>query len=133
MAAGCAGTCTGPGAAAAACTLSCAAAACSICIAACSVSWLIAAEAAAVIEAAAALEGCRLLSALDQDRASKRNDLGWGQDDTGVGHLLAEREELTEREAAHALRLLHHHRRQLPAVIRSRAFDAAIQPGVLSL
>lgn len=82
---------------------------------------------------AAALEGCRLLSALDQDRASKRNDLGWGQDDTGVGHLLAEREELTEREAAHALRLLHHHRRQLPAVIRSRAFDAAIQPGVLSL
>lgn len=83
---------------------------------------------------AAALEGCRILSALDADRASKRNGEGWGQDDTGVGHLLAERKELTEREAAHALRLLHHHRKQLPVELRSRAFDAAIGPRpVLSL
>ncbi|MBO1020425.1 hypothetical protein IPV08_10640 [Methylobacterium sp. SD274] len=82
---------------------------------------------------AAALEGCRILSALDGDRASKRNGEGWGQDDTGVGHLLAERKELTEREAAHALRLLHHHRRQLPVELRSRAFDAAIQPDVPAL
>lgn len=83
---------------------------------------------------AAALEGCRILSALDADRASKKNGEGWGQDDTGVGHLLSEREALTEREAAHALRLLHHHRRQLPVELRSRAFDAAIGPRpVLSL
>lgn len=83
--------------------------------------WLRLADSAEV--RAAALEGCRLLSALDEDRASRRNDAGWGQDDTSVGHLLAERE-----ETAHAARLLHHHRKQLPAILRSRLFDTVPGP-----
>ena len=95
--------------------------------------WLRLAESADV--RAAALEGCRYLSDRDGDRASRRNDAGWGQDDTGVGHLLSSRGELSREESAHALRLLHHHRRQLPAVLRSRLFDTAPAPraGALSL
>ncbi|APX86010.1 hypothetical protein BV511_15665 [Methylorubrum extorquens] len=88
--------------------------------------WLRLAESADV--RAAALEGCRLLSALDEDRASRRNDAGWGQDDTSIGHLLAEREEISREETAHAARLLHHHRRQLPAELRSRLFDTVPGP-----
>lgn len=88
--------------------------------------WLRLAESADV--RVAALEGCRLLSALDEDRASRRNDAGWGQDDTSVGHLLAEREALSREETAHALRLLHHHRRQLPGELRERLFEAAAAP-----
>ncbi|MBI1689545.1 hypothetical protein [Methylorubrum sp. DB1722] len=88
--------------------------------------WLRLAESADV--RAAALEGCRLLSALDEDRASRRNDAGWGQDDSGVGHLLAERSELSREETAHAARLLHHHRKQLPGDLRSRLFGSAVAP-----
>ncbi|UYW24818.1 hypothetical protein OKC48_16215 [Methylorubrum extorquens] len=88
--------------------------------------WLRLAESADV--RAAALEGCRYLSDLDEDRASRSNDAGWGQDDTSIGHLLAEREELSREETAHAARLLHHHRRQLPAELRSRLFDTVPGP-----
>lgn len=91
--------------------------------------WLRLAESANV--RAAALEGCRLLSSLDEERASRRNDAGWGQDDTSIGHLLAEREALSRGETAHALRLLHHHRRQLSAVLRSRLFDTVPGPAAV--
>lgn len=82
----------------------------------------------------AALIGCRMLSALDDDRASKRNGIGWGADDTAVGHTLAGREALTVTEAAHALALLHHHRRQLPGPMLARLFEpapAGPQPALL--
>lgn len=81
----------------------------------------------------AALEGCRLLSVLDGDRASKRNDSGWGADDTAVGHALSSNASLTEVEAAHALALLHHHRRQLRGELLARLFGQAdvTQPSLL--
>lgn len=85
--------------------------------------WLRLAESGEV--RSAALDGCRFLSDRDEDRASRRNDAGWGQDDTSIGHLLSEREELSREESAHALRLLHHHRRQLPGSLRARLFEAA--------
>ncbi|QRE76840.1 hypothetical protein [Methylobacterium aquaticum] len=73
----------------------------------------------------AALEGCVLLSSLDVDRATKRNGIGWGADDTGVGHVLASRASLTESEAAHALALLSVHRRQLPPALLARLAGGA--------
>ena len=73
----------------------------------------------------AALEGCVFLSERDADRATKRNDRGWGADDTGVGHTLAGRESLTPAEAAHALALLSVHRRQLPPALLARLAGGA--------
>lgn len=77
---------------------------------------------------AAALEGCVFLTGLDADRATKRNDRGWGADDTGVGHTLSSRASLTESEAAHALALLAVHRRQLPADLLARLAGGAPAP-----
>ncbi|MCG5246914.1 hypothetical protein [Methylorubrum extorquens] len=94
--------------------------------------WQALAEDAGVRDAA--LIGCRLLSTLDGDRASKRNGIGWGADDSAIGHTLAGRETLTPTEAAHALALLHHHRRQLPGPLLSRLFHpaaAGLQPALL--
>lgn len=88
--------------------------------------WLCPAESADV--RAAPLEGCRYLSDLDEDRASRRDDAGWGQDDSSLGHLLSERGELSREETAHAARLLHQHRRRLPADLRARLFGVATVP-----
>lgn len=62
----------------------------------------------------AALEACRVLSSRDEDWAAVRNAEGWSQATCWIGHLLSERESLDRGEAAHALGLLHGHRRQLP-------------------
>ncbi len=75
-----------------------------------------------------ALEGCVFLSERDADRATKRNGVGWGADDTGVGHVLSGREALSEAEAAHALALLAHHRRQLPPRLLARLAGGAPAP-----
>ena len=62
---------------------------------------------------AAALEACKDVSALDEDWASDRNSIGWSMATCWTGHLLSERASLDQGEAAHALALLHGHRRQL--------------------
>ncbi|AWN36655.1 MULTISPECIES: hypothetical protein [Methylobacterium] len=61
----------------------------------------------------AALEACRALSARDEDWAAVQNGEGWSQATTWTGHVLSERESLDQGQAAHALGLLHGHRRQL--------------------
>lgn len=63
---------------------------------------------------AAALSATRILSALDSDWAAIENGCGWSQATCWTGHTLSEREVLDQAEAAHALGLLHQHRRQLP-------------------
>lgn len=62
---------------------------------------------------AAALEACKDISALDEDWASEANSIGWSMATCWTGHLLSERTSLDQGEAAHALALLHGHRRQL--------------------
>lgn len=83
------------------------------------------ARAADPVVRAAALEGCRILSARDDDWASDRNGAGWSQATCWVGHVLSEREELDQGEASHALHLLFTHRRQLPDDLRARIFGGA--------
>jgi len=61
----------------------------------------------------AALAACRFLSELDTDWAAVQNGAGWSQATCWTGHLLSERESLDQGEAAHAMALLHGHRRQL--------------------
>ena len=61
----------------------------------------------------AALVACRFLSELDTDWAAVQNGAGWSQATCWTGHLLSERESLDQGETAHALGLLHGHRRQL--------------------
>ncbi|BAR47336.1 hypothetical protein [Methylobacterium aquaticum] len=65
---------------------------------------------------------CRILTELDQDRARDANGSGWGQDTSLVGHRLAEEQALTVLQAAHALKVVHKHRRQLPLALRERLF-----------
>lgn len=76
---------------------------------------------------AAALEGCRLLTARDSDRASIVNRAGWGRTTSVKGHVLASHEAFDTILASHALRALRTHRRQLPRDLDVRLFglDAA--------
>lgn len=75
----------------------------------------------------AALEGCRLLTARDSDRASVINRAGWGRTTSVKGHVLASHEAFDTILASHALRALRTHRRQLPRDLDVRLFglDAA--------
>ncbi|UIN36923.1 hypothetical protein [Methylobacterium oryzae] len=70
----------------------------------------------------AALEGCRLLSARDADRASIHNKSGWGRTTTVKGHVLSSHETLDTVLTSHALRALRTHRRQLPRELDVRLF-----------
>lgn len=63
---------------------------------------------------AAALSACRILSSLDNDWAAVQNGRGWSQVTCWTGHTLSEMDALDQGQAAHALGLLHQHRRQLP-------------------
>ncbi|SFM84721.1 hypothetical protein [Methylobacterium pseudosasicola] len=74
---------------------------------------------------AAALSLCRILSALDTDWAAVRNSAGWSRATTWTGHTLAEMGELDQAQAAHALGLLHGHRRQLPDELCTLLFGSA--------
>lgn len=81
----------------------------------------------------AALEACRYLSSLDTDWASDRNSIGWSQATCWSGHSLAERAELDQGAAGHALSLLHQHRRQLTDSSRRALFgepEKASQPAL---
>ena len=71
---------------------------------------------------AAALEGCRLLSARDADRASINNKMGWGRTTTVKGHVLSSQKTLDTVLTSHALRALRTHRRQLPPELDVRLF-----------
>lgn len=72
--------------------------------------------------AAAILEGLRMLSAMDADRASQRNGMGFSQADTFIGNRLAQLKSLTAKQAALGAKLVNKYRRQLPAeVIRAAA------------
>ncbi len=74
------------------------------------------------------LEACRCLSSLDEDRATDANGAGWSQATTLVGHRLAEERELTAQQAAHGLRLVHPHRKQLMPGLRQRLFGYEAPP-----
>ncbi|ACS39425.1 hypothetical protein [Methylorubrum extorquens] len=73
----------------------------------------------------AALEACRELSARDEDWAADRNSIGWSQATCWAGHVLSEREALDHGETAHALALLHQHRRQLSDELNLALFGEA--------
>ncbi|KZB98989.1 hypothetical protein AU375_04792 [Methylobacterium radiotolerans] len=75
----------------------------------------------------AALEGCRLLSARDADRASIHNKSGWGRTTTVKGHVLSGHEVLDAVLASHALRALRTHRRQLPPDLDRRLFGPSAE------
>ncbi|WP_279357299.1 hypothetical protein [Methylobacterium indicum] len=68
------------------------------------------------------LEACRLLTGLDEDRARDANGAGWSQATSLCGHRLAEEQALTVLQAAHGLRLVHRHRRQLPLALKERLY-----------
>ncbi|MBK3398114.1 hypothetical protein [Methylobacterium ajmalii] len=76
------------------------------------------------------LEACRCLSSLDEDRATDANGAGWSQATSLCGHRLAEEQALTALQAAHGLRLVHRHRRQLPLALRERLYgwEPAFRP-----
>ena len=71
---------------------------------------------------AAALEGCRLMTARDSDRASIHNKSGWGRTTTIRGHVLSSHKAFDTILASHALRALRTHRRQLPPELDVRLF-----------
>ncbi|GJE47000.1 hypothetical protein GOFOIKOB_0019 [Methylobacterium tardum] len=75
----------------------------------------------------AALEGCRLLSARDSDRASINNKMGWGRTTTVKGHVLSSHERFDTILASHALRALRTHRRQLPPDLDRRLFGLSAE------
>lgn len=77
---------------------------------------------------AAVLIACKVMSDRDSDRASIRNNRGWSQATSWMGHVLAGRPELTQVEAAHGLALLWGHRDQLPEDVRRAAYKG--QPAV---
>ena len=72
---------------------------------------------------ATAHEACRLLTAMDADRAQVRNRKGWSPSTTFPGHLLAGMDALGERETVYAIELLHKHRRQLPPAMAAVLFE----------
>ncbi|WHQ72051.1 hypothetical protein [Methylorubrum extorquens] len=72
-----------------------------------------------------ALQACRFLSSRDEDWAAVQNGEGWSQATTWTGHTLSERKALDQPEAAHALGLLHGHRRQLSDEVCIACFGEA--------
>jgi hypothetical protein len=75
------------------------------------------------------LAACRELSALDGDRCREANGRGWGAIASAPGHRLAGMTAFTPLQAAHAIALVHPHRRQLSPDLRERLFGAVPAPG----
>lgn len=73
----------------------------------------------------AARQGVAYLTRLDSDEAALRNREGWGRSTMVMGHVLDTLTEFSPSQASHALRILRTHRRQLPAPLAARLFDAA--------
>lgn len=71
------------------------------------------------------LKAVRHITGNDEDWAAIRNDIGWSKATTVVGHVLAMADDLSALHAAHALRLLRHHRKQVPAEFREALRIAA--------
>lgn len=63
-------------------------------------------------------DALRLVSSCDVDRARQANGIGWGKATSTTGHWLSSQESLTPEQAAHGLKLLRTHRRQLPRDVR---------------
>lgn len=71
----------------------------------------------------AAAEALAHVTALDADRASRRNDVGWSRATTLAGHVLTGKGDLDEAHASHALRILRLHHVQVPPTLRDRLFN----------
>jgi len=63
------------------------------------------------------LKALQVLSGYDTDRASYRNDMGFSKVDSYIGHELASRSHLTDRQALLGLKLVKKYRRQLEGVL----------------
>jgi hypothetical protein len=72
----------------------------------------------------AAHDAMALLMAMDSDRASEKNGMGFSKSDSYVGHELAKRARLTPEEGALAVELARRYRGQLPADLVARLFPA---------
>ncbi len=68
---------------------------------------------------------CRVLSDLDADWATARNKRGWSAAHSHAGHVLASLPELGQAEAAHALRAVYAHRRQIDLGLRLAVFGSS--------
>lgn len=67
----------------------------------------------------------KYLSALDDDFASIENAQGWSKAHTHLGHVISDMPALGHHEAAHALKAVYPHRRQLRSHVRLRLFGEA--------
>jgi SWI/SNF-related matrix-associated actin-dependent regulator 1 of chromatin subfamily A len=63
--------------------------------------------------------GLRMLAGMDGDHAAELNGCGFGKIDVMIGHSLAERSNLTPKQAALGLKLCKKYHRQLPDEIKS--------------
>lgn len=72
----------------------------------------------------AAHAACKMLSSCDHDRAAEANGYGWSKATTTTGHYLSRLPSMTPAQAAHGLRLLTVHRKQLPRDMAEEIFNA---------
>lgn len=84
--------------------------------------WLARAQVPGVLQAVHT--GVKILCSFDEDRASIRNDAGWGKSHTHVGHVLGSLKELSIVEGSQALAAVWRHRRQLRPELRAEIFGS---------
>jgi SWI/SNF-related matrix-associated actin-dependent regulator 1 of chromatin subfamily A len=86
-------------------------------------------EAAARITAdqiAAIHQALRTVAAMDEDRASALNDIGFNKMDTAFGCDLAAKPSLSPRQAAAAMKMIRKYRRQYSVELYEKIFEAAV-------
>ncbi|MBE7203564.1 MAG: hypothetical protein INR70_38010 [Parafilimonas terrae] len=69
--------------------------------------------------------GLKILSEMDEDRATLDNGYGWGRSHSHAGHVLANLPELSIIEASQGLAAVWRHRKQLRPEIRQSIFGSA--------
>lgn len=69
----------------------------------------------------AILAGLKMLAGMDMDFARDENGVGFSKIDVRIGHSLAERRELTPKQAALGQKLVNKYRRQLPGELLAEA------------
>lgn len=69
--------------------------------------------------------GLKILSEMDEDRATLDNGFGWGRSHSHAGHVLSNLPELSIIEASQGLAAVWRHRRQLRPEIRQAIFGSA--------
>lgn len=84
--------------------------------------WIVAADPTVQVDVHTATQ---ILSSRDADFASIDNGEGWSKAHCHMGHVLSGMPAFGQVEAAHALRVVHPHRGQLPAELRQRLFREA--------